>query len=83
VINIPVEGHLLVGSLKFQYLELVKLNGDKVIDRQKIATDVGRVCNVAQGQTASFTWELKEKESLKLYPIMITTKLFIGTGIVF
>jgi glucose/arabinose dehydrogenase len=33
---------LLVGSLKFQYLELVKLNGDKVIDRQKIA-DVGRV----------------------------------------
>jgi hypothetical protein len=24
-----VEGHLLVGSLKFQYLELVKLNGDK------------------------------------------------------
>jgi hypothetical protein len=33
-----------------------------------IATDVGRVRNVAQGQTASFTWELKEKESLKLYP---------------
>jgi glucose/arabinose dehydrogenase len=31
----PVEGHLLVGSLKFQYLELVKLNGDKVIDRQR------------------------------------------------
>jgi hypothetical protein len=24
------------------HLELVKLNGDKVIDRQKIATDVGR-----------------------------------------
>jgi glucose/arabinose dehydrogenase len=36
------KGHLLVGSLKFQYLELVKLNGDKVIDRQKIATDGSR-----------------------------------------
>jgi glucose/arabinose dehydrogenase len=38
----------LVGS-KFQYLELVKLDGAKVIGRQKIATDIGRVRNVAQG----------------------------------
>jgi hypothetical protein len=38
----------LVGSLKFQYLELVKLDGAKVIGRQ-IATDIGRVRNVAQG----------------------------------
>jgi hypothetical protein len=37
-----LEGHLLVGSLKFQYLELVKLDGAKVIGRQKIATDIGR-----------------------------------------
>jgi hypothetical protein len=29
------KGHLLVGSLKFQYLELVKLDGTKVIGRQK------------------------------------------------
>jgi hypothetical protein len=36
------KGHLLVGSLKFQYLELVKLDGAKVIGRQKIATDIGR-----------------------------------------
>jgi hypothetical protein len=63
----PEKGHLLVGSLKFQYLELVKLNGDKVIDRQKIATDVGRV-QCSTRSDASFTWELKEKESLKLYP---------------
>jgi hypothetical protein len=34
------KGHLLV--LKFQYLELVKLDGAKVIGRQKIATDIGR-----------------------------------------
>jgi hypothetical protein len=43
VIFTPLEGHLLVGSLKFQYLELVKLDGAKVIGRQKIATDIGRV----------------------------------------
>jgi hypothetical protein len=42
-----LEGHLLVGS-KFQYLELVKLDGAKVIGRQKIATDIGRVRNVAR-----------------------------------
>jgi hypothetical protein len=30
------KGHLLVGSLKFQYLELVKLDGAKVIGRQKL-----------------------------------------------
>jgi hypothetical protein len=28
-------GHLLIGSLKFQYLELVKLKG-KIIGRQKM-----------------------------------------------
>ncbi|PIX08872.1 MAG: hypothetical protein COZ75_09830 [Flavobacteriaceae bacterium CG_4_8_14_3_um_filter_34_10] len=43
------KGDLLVGSLKFQYLELVKLDGNKVIARQKIATDIGRVRNVKIG----------------------------------
>ena len=43
------EGHLLVGSLKFNYVELVKLEGDKVIGREKIAEDVGRVRNVKLG----------------------------------
>ena len=38
--------HLLVGSLKFNYVELVKLEGDKVIGREKIAQDIGRVRNV-------------------------------------
>lgn len=43
------KGHLLVGSLKFNYVELVRLDGDKVIDREKIAKDVGRVRNVKMG----------------------------------
>jgi len=40
------KGKLLVGSLKFNYVELLTLQGDKVTDRQKIAEDVGRVRNV-------------------------------------
>jgi hypothetical protein len=36
-IAIRLEGHLLVGSLKFQYLELVKLKEMKSWD-EKIAT---------------------------------------------
>ena len=43
------DGHLLVGSLKFNYVELVKLDGDQIVERHKIATDVGRVRNVKLG----------------------------------
>jgi glucose/arabinose dehydrogenase len=40
------KGTLLVGSLKFNYIELLRLEGDKVISREKIAEDIGRVRNV-------------------------------------
>lgn len=43
------EGHLLVGSLKFNYVELVRLDGNKAVGREKIAEDVGRVRNVKMG----------------------------------
>ncbi|MBT8263036.1 MAG: PQQ-dependent sugar dehydrogenase [Bacteroidia bacterium] len=43
------KGHLLVGSLKFNYVELLKLDGNKVVGREKIAEDIGRVRNVKQG----------------------------------
>ena len=43
------KGHLLVGSLKFNYVELVNLEGNKVVGREKIAEDIGRVRNVKQG----------------------------------
>ncbi|MDC7995529.1 PQQ-dependent sugar dehydrogenase [Altibacter sp. HG106] len=41
-------GHLLVGSLKFNYVELVKLKGNEVVGREKIAEGIGRVRNVKQ-----------------------------------
>ncbi|MDX1463129.1 MAG: PQQ-dependent sugar dehydrogenase, partial [Marinirhabdus sp.] len=42
------KGHLLVGSLKFNYVELLKLDGAKVVNRQKITEGIGRVRNVKQ-----------------------------------
>lgn len=62
------KGHLLVGSLKFQYLELVKLNGNKIIGRQKIATDVGRLRNVAQGPDGYIYIGVEGKGILKIIP---------------
>ena len=62
------KGHLLVGSLKFQYLELVKLNGNTVIERQKIATDIGRVRNVAQGPDGFIYIAVEGKGIFKIIP---------------
>lgn len=62
------KGHLLVGSLKFQYLELLKLKGSEVIDRQKIATDIGRLRNVVQGPDGYVYIAVEGKGILKIIP---------------
>lgn len=62
------KGHLLVGSLKFQYLELLKLKGNKVIARQKIATDIGRLRNVAQGPDGYIYMAVEGKGIIKIIP---------------
>lgn len=62
------KGNLLVGSLKFQYLELVKLEGNKIIGRQKIATGIGRLRNVAQGPDGYIYIGVEEKGILKIIP---------------
>jgi glucose/arabinose dehydrogenase len=62
------KGHLLVGSLKFQYLELVKLKGAEVVGRQKIATDIGRLRNVAQGSDGFIYIAVEGKGILKIIP---------------
>jgi glucose/arabinose dehydrogenase len=62
------KGHLLVGSLKFQYLELLKLKGNEVIGRQKIATDIGRVRNVVQGSDGYIYMGVEGKGIVKIIP---------------
>lgn len=43
------EGRVLVGSLKFGYVELLTLKGEEIIGREKIAENIGRVRNVKMG----------------------------------
>lgn len=43
------KGDLLVGSLKFGYVELLELDGEHITGRKKIAQDIGRTRNVKQG----------------------------------
>lgn len=62
------EGHLLVGSLKFGYVELVKLNGETVIGREKIAEDVGRVRNVKMGPDDYIYIAVEGRGIVKLIP---------------
>jgi aldose sugar dehydrogenase len=62
------KGHLLVGSLKFQYLELVKLDGNKIIGRQKIAANIGRLRSVTQGPDGYIYIGVEGKGILKIIP---------------
>ncbi|HCD53755.1 MAG TPA: hypothetical protein DEQ34_15005 [Balneolaceae bacterium] len=43
------KGHLLVGSLKFGFLHLVKLDGDTVTGREEVLNGIGRVRSVEEG----------------------------------
>lgn len=62
------KGHLLVGSLKFNYIELVKLDGNKVIDRIKIAEDIGRVRNVKMGPDGFIYVSIEGRGIFKIVP---------------
>jgi glucose/arabinose dehydrogenase len=62
------KGHLLVGSLKFNYLELLRLDGNKVIGREKIAEDVGRVRNVKIGSDGYIYIAIEGQGIVKVVP---------------
>lgn len=62
------KGHLLVGAMKFKYLELLKLKDKKVVKRQKIATDIGRVRNVIQGPDGYIYFAVEQKGIFKIIP---------------
>jgi len=62
------EGDLLVGSLKFNYVELIKLDGDTVTGREKIAEDIGRVRNVKMGPDGYIYIALEGQGIVRLIP---------------
>ncbi|MEZ4858164.1 MAG: PQQ-dependent sugar dehydrogenase [Flavobacteriaceae bacterium] len=62
------EGNLLVGSLKYNYVELIKLKGDTVVAREKIAEDIGRVRNVKIGPDGYIYIAIEGQGIVKLLP---------------
>lgn len=43
------EGNLLVGSLKFNYLDMCTIKNGKVVEEERLLNDIGRVRSVEQG----------------------------------
>ncbi|MCK5441568.1 MAG: PQQ-dependent sugar dehydrogenase [Maribacter sp.] len=62
------KGNLLVGSLVFQYLERLTLEGSQVTNREKLMGDLGRVRNVRQGPDGLIYVAIEGKGIYKLVP---------------
>lgn len=58
------QGHLLLGSLKFRYLQLARLDGDQVIETEILFEGIGRVRDVRQGPDG-FIYVAVEGEGIK------------------
>ncbi|HZJ20416.1 MAG TPA: PQQ-dependent sugar dehydrogenase [Pricia sp.] len=62
------KGSVLVGSLKFQYLERLAMDGKKVTKREKLMADMGRVRNVKEGPDGLIYVAVEGKGIYKLVP---------------
>lgn len=62
------KGSLLVGSLKYQYLERLVLEGTKVVDRQKLMDGIGRVRDVKEGPDGLIYVSVEGKGVYRLVP---------------
>lgn len=63
-----MKGDLLVGSLAFQYLEHLVMDGNKVSKRIKLMEDMGRVRNVRQGPDGYIYVAVEGKGIYRLEP---------------
>ena len=63
------KGDLLVGSLSFQYLEKLELDGESVTSRDKLLDGIGRVRNVRQGPDGLIYVAVEGKGIYRLDPI--------------
>ena len=62
------KGNLLVGSLKFEYIERLVLKNDKVVKREKLLEGTGRVRNVRQGPDGYIYAALEGVGIVKIVP---------------
>ncbi len=60
--------NLFVGSLKFQYLERLVIENEKVVKREKILDNIGRVRNVVEGPDGYLYVSVEGKGVLKIIP---------------
>jgi len=60
--------NLLVGSLKFEYLELLVIENNKVKERHKVLEGIGRIRNVKQGPDGLIYIGVEGKGILKIIP---------------
>jgi glucose/arabinose dehydrogenase len=62
------EGNVLVGSLKFEYLERLILENDKVVKREKLFENIGRVRDVVQAPDGNIYVAVEGKGIVKIVP---------------
>jgi len=62
------KGNLLVGSLKFQYLEMLVLNDNTVTKRKKLLDGIGRIRNVRQGPDGHIYVAVENTGIVKIIP---------------
>ena len=60
------KGNLFVGSLKYRYLERLVINNKKVVEREKILENVGRVRDVREGPDGYLYIAVEGKGILKI-----------------
>ncbi|MFP9113904.1 PQQ-dependent sugar dehydrogenase [Flavobacterium sp. RHBU_3] len=65
----PWKGALVVGSLRFKYLNLCYLNGDKIVKEEKLLKNIGRLRDVRQGPDG-FIYVAVEKPASAIYRLI-------------
>ncbi|MGI9545435.1 MAG: PQQ-dependent sugar dehydrogenase, partial [Cyclobacteriaceae bacterium] len=64
------KGHLLLGSLKFQYLNLCKMESNQVVSEEILIKGVGRLRNVKQAPDGFIYVAVEEPgKILKIVPV--------------
>lgn len=63
-----LKGDLLVGSLKFQYLEHLSLDGTRIVKREKLLDGLGRLRDVRQGPDGYIYASVEGTGIVKLLP---------------
>jgi len=61
-------GSLVVGSLKFNYLERLTLDNNRIVKREKIANEIGRVRDVVLGPDGFLYLAVENKGICKIVP---------------